>query len=319
MNNQVIILTTNAEKTVNDIIIWLLNYQILYYRFDGFKDINVSIGIDNFDINLNKEIIKSANIKSFWNRKGHLKIHINHFFSDREEIDFFLNYLSNESNIIGNFLIQQLEEKKHLGNYFLQIPNKLSHLSIAQKSGLEIPKTTITNDKEAVINFKKDSPNIINKSLSDSFTGIFNQIYYYNHTERVSNDVIEELDDSFFPSLFQEELQKAYELRIVFVQETLWSMAIFSQNDEKTQVDWRNYNYEKPNRKVPFQLPDDIADNVRKFIRASGLNTGAIDMVVTKDRKYVFLECNPNGQISMVSEHCNYFIERYIAEYLSTP
>ena len=36
MNNQVIILTTNAEKTVNDIIIWLLNYQILYYCFDGF-------------------------------------------------------------------------------------------------------------------------------------------------------------------------------------------------------------------------------------------------------------------------------------------
>jgi hypothetical protein len=104
MNNQVIILTTNAEKTVNDIIIWLLNYQIPYYRFDGFKDINVSIGIDNFDINLSKETIESANIKSFWNRKGHFKIHINHFFSDREEIDFFLNYLSNESNIIGNFV-----------------------------------------------------------------------------------------------------------------------------------------------------------------------------------------------------------------------
>jgi glutathione synthase/RimK-type ligase-like ATP-grasp enzyme len=96
-------------------------------------------------------------------------------------------------------------------------------------------------------------------------------------------------------------------------------MAIFSQNDEKTIVDWRNYNHDRPNRKIPFKLPLEVENNIRKFIKASGLNTGAIDMVVTKGRKYVFLECNPNGQISMVSEHCNYFIEKYIADYLSTP
>lgn len=310
----IIIIAPDAEQTVNSVIYWLNSFEISFFRIDDFKE-SIDVNLDSFEICKNKISVKKEGILSFWNRKGNFRISP----MDFQNYEKTQQYLYRESNIISNFLIQQLEEKKHLGNYFLQIPNKLNHLYLAQKSGLEIPKTTITNDKEVITSFKNESPNIINKSLSDSFTGTFNQIYYYNHTESISDEVIEELEDSFFPSLFQEELQKAYELRIIFVQETLWSMAIFSQNDTKTQIDWRNYNYEKPNRKIPFKLPSEIEINIRKFIKASGLNTGAIDMVVTKEGKYVFLECNPNGQISMVSEHCNYYIEKYIAEYLSTP
>jgi ATP-GRASP peptide maturase of grasp-with-spasm system len=310
----IIIVAPDAEQTVNTVIYWLNNLKISFFRMDDIKE-NFDVNIDSFEICKSKISLKKEYIISFWNRKGNFRI--NTMYS--QNYGKTKQYLFRESSIVSNFFIQQLEEKKYLGNYFLQIPNKLSHLYLAQKSGLEIPKTTITNHKNAIKSFNKDSLNIINKSLSDSFTGTFNQTYYYNHTERVSNEIVEELENSFFPSLFQEELQKAYELRIVFVQETLWSMAIFSQNDTKTQVDWRNYNHERPNRKVPFKLPFDVEKNIRKFIKASGLNTGAIDMVVTKDKKYVFLECNPNGQIGMVSEHCNYFIEKYIADYLTTP
>ena len=311
-----IILAPKSEKLVNEIITWIKRLKVSFFRITDLDEIKIiNVDILKFKIVYRNSSIKNDNILSFWNRKGELNT-IN--FNDNKNIKI-LSHCERESLTVFSYLVQQLEEKKNLGNYFLQIPNKLNHLYLAQKSGLEIPKTTITNNKEAIKSLNKDSPNIINKSLSDSFTGTFNQTYYYNHTERISKEIIEDLEESFFPSLFQEELEKAYELRIVFVQEKLWSMAIFSQNDKKTEVDCRNYNYEKPNRKMPFKLPIEVSENVRKFIRISGLNTGAIDMVVTKDKKYVFLECNPNGQISMVSEHCNYYIEKYIAEYLSTP
>lgn len=313
------IIAPDAEKTVNDVIDWLSYWQKKYARINQIKDATIQIEINDFVINEGNFKFNKKDIASFWNRKGDFAIHISNQFVEKEHEKKVMGYLSNEWQILRNFLVQQLEQKKHLGNFFLQIPNKLNHLYLAQQAGLAIPKTIISNEKIAIKDFENKSSNIINKSLRDSFTGTFNQIYYYNHTERVNNEMIDGLNDTFFPSLFQEEIQKAYELRIVFVHETLWTMAIFSQNDIKTEVDWRNYNYEKPNRKIPYKLPNEIAGNIKTFIRASGLNTGAIDMVVTKDREYVFLECNPNGQISMVSENCNYFIERSIANYLSTP
>ena len=46
------------------------------------------------------------------------------------------------------------------------------------------------------------------------------------------------------------------------------------------------------------------------------LDTGSIDMIVTLDGEYVFLEINPIGQFGMVSYHCNYHLEKRIAEYI---
>jgi glutathione synthase/RimK-type ligase-like ATP-grasp enzyme len=50
-----------------------------------------------------------------------------------------------------------------------------------------------------------------------------------------------------------------------------------------------------------------------------GLDSGSIDMIVSTEGKYIFLEVNPVGQFGMVSYPCNYYIERDIADYLSQP
>jgi hypothetical protein len=39
-------------------------------------------------------------------------------------------------------------------------------------------------------------------------------------------------------------------------------------------------------------------------------------MIVTPEKKYVFLEVNPIGQFNQVSIPCNYFLEKKIADYL---
>lgn len=46
------------------------------------------------------------------------------------------------------------------------------------------------------------------------------------------------------------------------------------------------------------------------------MNTGSIDIVVTKDKRYVFLEINHVGQFGWLSENCNYYIEKHIAQEL---
>ncbi|WP_298362975.1 RimK family alpha-L-glutamate ligase [Runella sp.] len=164
---------------------------------------------------------------------------------------------------------------------------------MAKKAGLDTPAMLVTTQKTEAIAFKKEHTSIINKSIKDSFTGTFEGIYYYNHTERVSDEILEKLDEEFFPTLFQEEIPKAYELRVIFVHEKMWVGAIMSQSDPKTSLDWRNYNHQNPNRIVPYKLPKEVEEKIRKFPQLADLNTGAIDMIVSKDKRYVFWSAIP--------------------------
>lgn len=93
-------------------------------------------------------------------------------------------------------------------------------------------------------------------------------------------------------------------------------MAIFSQEDQQTEVDFRNYNFEKPNRTVPFLLPIDLQEKLIQLMKNLHLKSGSIDMVLTEEGDYVFLEVNPVGQFGMVSSPCNYELSKLIAETL---
>ena len=90
-------------------------------------------------------------------------------------------------------------------------------------------------------------------------------------------------------------------------------MVIFSQNNVKTLIDWRNLDKESAIRFAPFNLHNMLENKIKQFIKLSGLNIGVIDIVVSKKNEFFFLECNPNGNIDMVSRRCNYNIEEYIA------
>lgn len=93
-------------------------------------------------------------------------------------------------------------------------------------------------------------------------------------------------------------------------------MAIFSQSNSKTCIDFRKYDAKLPNRYIPYKLPDEIECALKKVMDCLKLNTGSIDLMVDENNKYYFLEINPVGQFGMVSEPCNYLLEKRIAEFL---
>ena len=94
-------------------------------------------------------------------------------------------------------------------------------------------------------------------------------------------------------------------------------MAIFSQQKESTSIDFRNYDVKNPNRYVPFSIPKSIESKLKLFMKKLDLKTGSIDLIVTPNDEYVFLEVNPVGQFDFVSVNCNYYIEKEIAIALS--
>ena len=135
-------------------------------------------------------------------------------------------------------------------------------------------------------------------------------------TKLITEEVEAQMPEYFYPSLFQERLNKKYEIRSFYMHGEFHSTAIFSQLDQQTAVDFRNYNHECPNRNPPVLMPPSVRQNLRKLMDELDMNCGSIDLVVTTDNRYVFLEVNPVGQFAQVSIPGNFFLEKKIAKFL---
>jgi ATP-grasp ribosomal peptide maturase len=169
-------------------------------------------------------------------------------------------------------------------------------LKLASSCGLEIPPSLITNDPDAVVRFFEDCKGeVIYKTLSGgmtlSETGNASSIY----TSRVTVDDLREIQRVRHTAcLFQGNVPKRVELRITIIGAQVFTAEIYSQHSEKTATDWRaSYQDLSYGR---HQLPAEIRDKCLAITQQLGLAYAAIDMILTPDDKYVFLEINPNGQ-----------------------
>ncbi|MGB3467497.1 MAG: grasp-with-spasm system ATP-grasp peptide maturase, partial [Cyclobacteriaceae bacterium] len=192
--------------------------------------------------------------------------------------------------------------------------NKLRVLNKALEFGIKIPQTYITTSSTDYKQFSKEGPLIV-KPISNAPTIHSNKKKYLSYTAEVKNlDHLE--SESFAPSQFQRLIEKKYEIRAFLLKREFYSMAIFSQEDEQTKTDFRQYNDVKPNRNVPFKLPEELEEKLLKLADFFNLETGSFDLIKTKDNEYIFLEVNPEGQFGMVSYPCNYYLEKKMAEAL---
>ncbi len=198
------------------------------------------------------------------------------------------------------------------------LPNKFAALQIAADQGLDIPKTIITNSQRRVAAFKQNRGRIITKNIQDATFFQVSGDVFAPFTIELDDEKIRQIPARCFPILCQEFIEKLFDLRVFFLGGETFPMAIFSQDNDRTSVDFRRYDLKKPNRTGPVRLPEDLVKKIRGFMKAMDMATGSLDFVKDKDGRHVFLEVNPVGQFGMVSGPCNFQIERKLAEYLMT-
>jgi len=270
----------------------------------------------------NQLIVNLNEIAAYYWRRGMLekKINLNEITTkiNNTKIENTLNYHfldNNKKNL--EYMDYCLEGKHSVGSKHNQDINKMYALDCAKRSGLKIPDTLITNSKKQLVDFFNKNRRIISKPISNNIDLYFeNKISFMNYTEEVTKEDIKKLGDFFYPTLFQEYIEKKCEIRVFVLKDKCYSMAIFSQLDKQTKIDFRRYNTERPNRTVPFHLPKSIEDSIINFMKDIKQNTGSIDLIMKEDNEFVFLEINPVGQFGMVSGPCNYYLEKKIAENL---
>lgn len=178
--------------------------------------------------------------------------------------------------------------------------DKLRQLRLARECGLEVPRTIITNDAASAREFYlARGGDVVAKMLTPLTTSMDGQTPFV-HTSAVTPEDLEHLDGlRYAPMVFQERVPKARELRVVMVAGRAHVGAIDASRSERGQVDWRrSLPGECP--WLPGDLPDDVADRLRRLLDALGLIYGAADLIVTPDGRFVFLEVNPGGEWGML-------------------
>ena len=318
----IVIVSQEYDCSTNDVMDWLIAWRKDIVRInetDTINSIYSKINDNEYSLYIRcgeKEFCLSK-VDFFWFRRSGFVFDVSFLSNVNASFASHIEeHLLDECKTMKEFIVYLLENKPFLGNYHQGNANKLISLFIAKQVGLKIPNTIISSSKNDLSKFYEEHKSCITKSIQDVLCFFINEYRFFTTTSIVESKDIENMNKSFFPSLLQNNLCKRYELRIFYLKGKCYSMAIFSQENQQTALDFRNYSTDKPNRYVPYLLPKHIEEQLDLFMKKMNLDTGSIDMIVTPDFDYVFLEVNPVGQYDMVSVPCNYYLHKKIAQTL---
>jgi len=307
----------SIDRSTEDVIDWLAYKNANFLRLNG-SDLQNNLSI-TFPLSFfGKEMFES--IRACWFRRWDSSVTFSKALENSTlpviSTLSLQNHLSEEGETIFAAFWKYIDKKNWLSHPSEVFLNKLITLDCAINLNIEIPKTIITTSKSELISFKNKNNRIISKCVGNIPQMRIEDEVLILRTEEVNYEFINQLPTTFMPSLFQEYIEKEYELRIFYLDHKLYSMAIFSQSNPNTKIDFRNIDTKNPNRTVPYKLPVEVENKLIQLMVDLNITTGSIDMIKCTDGRYFFLECNPVGQFGMTSYPCNYHLEEKIADHL---
>ncbi|MFD8545114.1 ATP-grasp ribosomal peptide maturase [Streptomyces sp. NPDC059649] len=170
---------------------------------------------------------------------------------------------------------------------------KPAQLAVAQRLGLTVPSTLVTNDPEEAREFIAAHGQVIYKTLrwtSYERDGV-------PVTGWADPVTAAEIDDSVrvTPHLFQARVDKVADVRVLVVGGRAFPVRIDSD-----LLDWRK-DYSALTYSV-VGLPDHVEAALLAYLDHFGLVSGSFDLAVDRAGDHWWLELNPNGQWGWLEE-----------------
>jgi glutathione synthase/RimK-type ligase-like ATP-grasp enzyme len=194
--------------------------------------------------------------------------------------------------------------------------HKAVQLKVAAALGFELPPTLLTNSPEDFLEFYRcHNGNIVSKLGGSSI------FYHTGHHMGRYTEIVSKRDVGYAqalrycPVIFQAYVPKRVELRITVVGRKVFPAEIRSQETNHTRHDWRRYDHNKTPY-WPHDLPQEVGERCVHLVECLGLCYGAIDMILTPEGRYVFLEINANGQYLWIEHATGFPISAAICDLL---
>ncbi|NOQ76007.1 MAG: hypothetical protein GQ574_28630 [Crocinitomix sp.] len=236
----VLINSNKDDYSTNEVIDWIALEKEFQVLRDS-HDINQKLVLDDDTIVFEINNIDLNAVKSFWYRRGGAytsSSFINKFnkqLSEQNYINEIKSYVKLDIDRLSQYTHSYFlnSDKITLGNYLKSSINKINTLCLAKEAGLSIPKTIITTRKSDLLATFGTS-DFITKPIGEA--GVYPvknedgeiETYTYTYTSLVD---LADLNEDFHVSLFQEKIEKKFEVRTFVLGKELYSMAIFSQGN----------------------------------------------------------------------------------------
>jgi len=314
----ILLLSTSDDVNVDHVIDWLKLHQHAYLRLnaDDVMEESLHLSLQPPALCFRGQAVDLDSVGVVWLRKfGNFRRSAYHARAAPLLRRESLLQLEREHATLLAALTALIEHKRWLTHPSRLRVNKLDMLMRARQCGMTTPETHVLNRKGDLDRLLARGE-YISKSLFEPLFLKEEGGLYSMFTRTLEPEDVALLGERFFPSLVQRKVDKEYELRVFYLDGECHTMAIFSQQSEQTALDFRQIDWTRPTRMVPYALPEKLEESIRGFMRSVGLNCGSLDIIKGSDGDYYFLEVNPTGQFGMVSHPCNYSLHEKIARYL---
>jgi glutathione synthase/RimK-type ligase-like ATP-grasp enzyme len=182
---------------------------------------------------------------------------------------------------------------------------KPRQLEAARSAGLRVPDTLITADSEEGGRFVDEHDGlVIHKVLTAAEEGLADTRAWVPENRAALADL------TFAPTIFQEYVPAAYDIRAIVIGPDILAMksavaaaAVDSRLDHDIAGE-------------ALTLPDSVADQLQRLMSSLGLVFGAIDLRITPEGEVVFFEVNPQGQFLYVEILTGLPVSATLARYL---
>lgn len=187
--------------------------------------------------------------------------------------------------------------------------NKLYQLKIAKECGLTVPETYIGNSLSQNISRNKT---YIVKSLD---TALFyeNGKEMFTYSTMIGGAELLSAEIQLAPVIIQEYLSPKSDLRVTFVNNRLFPVAITKQG-MTLEGDWRKNNKDNLTY-TKVELPEIVEKKLILLMEKLNLSFGGIDLALVGD-KYYFIEVNPTGEWGWLTSCAGLPIDKAIVDAL---
>jgi hypothetical protein len=296
MPDTVLIITNDHDEHADAVIVELNKRDVPVFRFhpEDFPQA-CSVSIEIQDGRIQGELRNSEHQVAFddicaaWFRRSR-NLFEGPLSMTSEKLD---NYVKAQSTATVSAVCANLHTRWVSHPFHLRRAEvKALQLAEASKAGLKIPHTLISNDPARATTFVDalgEADCAIKPLVAVGVTD--EQGYRLPLTTTLPpGHSLESV--ALAPTILQPYVDKAFELRCVVIGERIFCAKLDSQANEDTRIDWRGGN---PEHEI-FALPEEVEASLRRLMDSFELSFASLDMIVTPEGEFVFLELNPNGQ-----------------------
>lgn len=276
-----ILVISNALDVHTDVVARRLGEvgeNVIRLNTDCFATDEVQITVDddnehNSGVAIAGKFIEFSNIKSVWYRRpGPVQVRVKHpgqrKFAEKELREFlFQLYYATMPQACWVSRFEALESARR----------KVLQLRVAKQFGFTVPRTCVTNSPSRVREFYEACKGrmayktlyqpVIQLEEGGEMWGVPTTIITKQQLELI--DLIASTG-----GIFQEYVEKAYELRVTVIGKHVSAAKIDSQLENTARIDWREAVNLGKVSVSPYQLPVELEDRCRALVCAFGLNFG---------------------------------------------